>query len=42
MDIRLDAIQMSTIVPECMSVQQIQQATAQDMHLQWLKGYITT
>ena len=29
-------------VPECMSIQQIQQATAQDEHLQWLKGYIIT
>ena len=25
---------------ECMSIPQIQQATAQDDHLQWLKGYI--
>ena len=40
MDIRVDAIQMSTNVPECMSVQQIQKATEQDEHLQWLKGYI--
>ena len=40
MDIRVDTIQMSTNVPQCMSVQQIQQATVQDEHLQWLKGYI--
>ena len=39
-DIRVDAIQMSTNVPECMSIQQIQQATAQDEQLQWLRGYI--
>ena len=37
----MDAIQTSLNVPECMSVQQIQQATAQDKHLQQLKGYIT-
>ena len=30
MDIRVDAIQTSSNVPACMSVQQIQQATAQD------------
>ena len=36
MDIKLDAIQMSTNVPEYMSIQQIQQATAQDEHLQGL------
>ena len=40
MGIRVDAIQTSLNVPECMSIQQIQQATAQDEHLQWLKGYI--
>ena len=27
-------------VPECMSIQQIQQATAEDEHLQWLKCFI--
>ena len=40
MDIRIDAIQTSMNVSECMSIQQIQQATVQDEHLQWLKGYI--
>ena len=40
MDIRVDAIQASTNVPECMSIQQIQHATAQDEHLQQLKGFI--
>ena len=34
MDVRVDAIQTSMNVPECMSMQQIQQATAQDEHLQ--------
>ena len=38
MDIRVDAIQTSTNVLECMSVQQIQQVTAQHKCLQWLKG----
>ena len=42
MDIRVDAIQISMTVPECMSIQQIQQATAQDELLQWLKGHIIT
>ena len=42
MDVRVDAIQTSMNVPECMSIQQIQQATAQVGHLQWLKGYIIT
>ena len=40
MDIRVGAIQMSINVPECMSIQQIQQETAQDEYLQWPKGYI--
>ena len=40
MDIRVDAIQASMNVPECMLVQQIQQATALDEHLQQLKGFI--
>ena len=42
MDVMVNAIQMSMNVPECMSVQWIQQATAQDEHLQQLKGYIIT
>ena len=33
-DTRMDAIQTSTNVPECMSIQQIQEAIAQDEHLQ--------
>ena len=40
LDIRVDAIQASTNVPECMSAQQILQATAQDKHLNQLKGFI--
>ena len=42
MDIRVDVIQTSMNVPECMSIQQIQQSPAQEEHLQWLKGYIIT
>ena len=37
MDIRVDAMQIMTDVPEYLSIQQIQQATAQDKHLQWVK-----
>ena len=40
MDIRVDAIQSMTDIPECMSILQIQQATAQDEHLQCLKNII--
>ena len=42
MNVRVDVIQVSSNVPECMSVQQIQQAPAHNEHLQWLKGYIIT
>ena len=34
MDIKVDAIQTMTNILECMSIPQIQQATAQDDHLQ--------
>ena len=34
MDIKVDAIQTATDIPECMSIPQLQQATAQDNHLQ--------
>ena len=34
MDIRVDAMQMSMNIPECMPITQIQQATMQDEHLQ--------
>ena len=40
MDIRVDAIQSVTDVPECMSISQIQQAEVQDEHLQPLKNNI--
>ena len=40
MDIKVDTIQTKINIPECMSILQIQQATAQDEHLQHLKGYI--
>ena len=40
MDIRIDAIQSATDIPECMSIVQIQQASTQDDHLQCLKNFI--
>ena len=40
MDIKVDAIQSMTNVPECMSILQIQQAIVQDEHLQHLKNII--
>ena len=40
MDIRIDAIQSATDIPECISIAQIQQASAQDDHLQHLKSFI--
>ena len=40
MDIRIDAIQKATDIPECMSISQIQQATTQDNHFQCLKSFI--
>ena len=42
MDIGVDAMQIVTDVSECMSIWQIQQATAQDEHLQWIKCFIIT
>ena len=40
MHLRVDTIQISLNISECMSIQQIHQATAQDKYLQWLKGHI--
>ena len=40
MDIRVDTIQSVTDIPECMSISQLQQASAQDDHLQCLKSFI--
>ena len=40
MDVRVDEIQTSMNVPECMSMQQLQQAIAQEEHLHQLRGYI--
>ena len=40
MNIHVDAIQTATNIPQCMLIPQLQQATARDNHLQWLKGYI--
>ena len=34
MDVRVDTLQISTDIPKCMSITQIQQATMQDEHLQ--------
>ena len=39
MDIRIDAIQSATDIPECVSTSQIQQATAQNENLQYLKKH---
>ena len=40
MDINVDAVQMMTDIPECMSICQIRQTTSQDEHLQCLKSLI--
>ena len=40
MDIRIDAIQSVTDIPECISIKQIQQASVQDEHVQCLKNSI--
>ena len=40
LDIKVNSIQTATNIPECMSIPQLQQAMAQDDHLQWLKGYV--
>ena len=42
MNFRIDAIQSTTDIPECMSMSQIQQASAEDEHLQCLKSFIIT
>ena len=40
MDIQVDAIQSTTDMPECVSMVEIQQASAWDNHLQKLKSFI--
>ena len=40
MDIRVDAIQSVTDIPECISIAWIQHKTAQNEHLQHLKNFI--
>ena len=40
MDIKVDAIQTATNIPECMSIPQLQQGTSQDDNLQLQNGYI--
>ena len=42
MDIRVDTIQSTTDIPEGISIAQVQQAMAQDEHLQCLKNIIIT
>ena len=42
LDIRVEVVQVETDVPECMSIQWIQQATKQDEHLQRLQCFIIT
>ena len=42
MDIRIDTIQSTTNIPECIFISQIQQASVQDDHLQCLKDIIIT
>ena len=40
MEIRIDILKSVTDIPECMSISQIQQASAQGDHLQCLKSFI--
>ena len=42
MDIRVDTIQSTTDILECISISQVQQTVAQDEHLQCLKSLIIT
>ena len=42
MDIRIDVIQSTRDILECMSISQIQQASTEDEHLQCLKSFIIT
>ena len=42
MHVRVDAIQCTTDIPECISILKVQQATVQDEHLQYLKNIIIT
>ena len=38
--LNIDTIQTMTNIPDCMTIQQLQQGTSQDDHLQQLKCYI--
>ena len=40
MDVQVDALQSTTDMLECVSMAEIQQASAQDDHLQQLKSFI--
>ena len=42
MDIRVDAVQSATDIPEYISILQVQQTMGQDEHLQCLKNIIIT
>ena len=39
MQLNIDAIQTTTSIQDCMRVQELQQATSQDEHLQQLKEH---
>ena len=38
MQLNINAIQTTTNVPDCMTIQELQKATSQDEHLQHLKN----
>ena len=40
MQLNMDAIQTTTNIPDCMAIQELQQANSQDEHLQQLKEHI--
>ena len=40
MQLNVDVIQTNTNISDCMTIQQLQQATSQDDHQQQLKDYI--
>ena len=40
MQSNFDAMQTTTNIPECMMIQQLQQATSHDDHLQQCKDYV--
>ena len=40
MQVNIDTIQTTTYIPDCMPIQEIQQTTSQDEHLQQIKEHI--